>query len=491
MDKPLDPALAATEAPPSNTAFARTVLQAMEGRKDSPAVPESIPAGAARYATAGVVGEGGMGRVLEARDLQFSRTVAVKQLLHDHAGVGARERFALEALVTGNLEHPGVPTVYERGVLPDGSPFYAMRLVRGRTLGEAISDARDLAARLKLVPTIIKVAQTLGFAHERGIVHRDIKPDNVIVGRYGEAVVLDWGIAKVRGIAKSGDPVVRSGDGTDAKSDSSSATRHGSIMGTPAYMAPEQAAGDVAKIDERTDVFALGALLYHLLTGRAPYAGPTVASVIARAVKAEVDPLSAVAKDAPAGIRAICDKAMSRAPDDRYQTAAELAEALETFTAEAVAGRETSSVRWLTSGLTLAGLIAILLTITFVWGQASSLRDQGFGGWVCLLIAFAGSVLSVIEWRTRGRYRLGGLAFSFALATLFVGIGTAMAGLDIAFKQASQPEVTEDAVKYRWLVAEGTYEALGGLAVAATLAALQVVLSAIARRRAQGPRAEH
>ena len=484
MDKSLDPALAATEAPPSNTAFAQTVLRAMEERKGAAAAAESIPSGAARYATAGLVGEGGMGRVLEARDLQFARTVAVKQLHRDHAGVGARERFALEALVTGNLEHPGVPSVYERGVLPDGSPFYAMRLVRGRTLGEAISDARDLGARLKLVPAVIKVAQTLGFAHERGIVHRDIKPDNVIVGRYGEAVVLDWGIAKVRGIARSGDPAVRSGDGAEGGSgDPSSATRHGSIIGTPAYMAPEQAAGNVAKIDERTDVFALGALLYHLLTGRAPYAGPTVAAVIARASKVEIDPLASVAKDAPAGIRAICEKAMSRAPDDRYQTAAELADALETFTAEAVAGRESSSIRWVTNGLTVLGLVIILLSVTFVWGHASSIRDQGFGGWVCLLIAFAGSVFSVIEWRTRGRYRLGGLAFSFALATLFVGLGTAVAGLDIAFNQARQPDVTADAVQYRELVAEGTYEALGGLAVAATLAAFQVVLSAVARRR--------
>jgi eukaryotic-like serine/threonine-protein kinase len=254
--------------------------------------------------------------------------------------------------------------------------------------------------RLKLEPAVIKVAQTLSFAHERGIVHRDIKPDNVIVGRYGEAVVLDWGIAKVRGIARSGDPPVRSAEGAGGGSgDSSSATRHGSIIGTPAYMAPEQAAGNVAKIDERTDVFALGALLYHLLTGRAPYAGPTVASVIARASKVEVDPLASVAKDAPGGIRAICEKAMSRAPDDRYQTAAELADALETFTAEAVAGRESSSIRWVTNGLTVLGLVIILLAVTFVWGQASSIREQGFGGWVSLLIAAWEASRSRSRWR--------------------------------------------------------------------------------------------
>src|SRR3974390_615240 len=182
----------------TDTEFAETVMGAMPARGGAP--PGAVGAGGPRFVTSRVLGEGGMGRVHEALDRQFSRSVALKELRADRVSEAARERFATEALVTGNLEHPGVPPVYERGLLPDGSPYYAMRLVRGRTLHDAIEQSHDLQVRLRLVGVVSKIAHTLAFAHERGVVHRDLKPENIILGKHGEAIVLDWGIAKVRGM---------------------------------------------------------------------------------------------------------------------------------------------------------------------------------------------------------------------------------------------------------------------------------------------------
>jgi hypothetical protein len=473
------------------TAFAQTVLHALGDPATKDAPRPALPAGASRYVLARVLGEGGMGTVVEARDLQFARSVAVKTLHRDRAGVGARERFSLEALVTGNLEHPGVPTVYERGLLDDGTPYYAMRLVRGRTLAQVIADAPDLTARLKLVPVVIKIAQTLGFAHERGIVHRDVKPENVVVGRYGETVMLDWGIAKVRGMARTGDPVISAegaprGAGSEpaagSGSGSGSSTRVGSILGTPAYMAPEQAAGDVDKIDERTDVFALGALLYHLLTGRAPYDGPTAASVVGRAAKVDVEPLTSAAPGAPAGIRTICERAMARSPDDRYQTAAEVADALESYTAEAVAGRESSAMRWLSNALAAVGLAVPVIVGTISALSLPTLREQGRGATAFTVLAAVGVLVSLLELRTRGRYTLSPVALALALSVMFLGVGTSIQGATKVLAYAARPEVFDDPVQYRDVMTTGMREALGGLSWGALLAAVQVILWGIARR---------
>jgi hypothetical protein len=482
MPRPDDAAGANTETLPPDLGFARTVMGALEQKAPSSAAAAGAPIGAQRYSIAQLIGEGGMGRVLEARDLQFARTVALKQLRKDAASAAARERFVLEALVTGNLEHPGVPTVYERGELSDGSAFYAMRLVRGRTFAQAIADAPDLAGRLKLVPVVIKVAQTLGFAHERGIVHRDIKPDNVIVGRYGEAVVLDWGIAKVRGISQTGEP--STGAIGASSTGSSSQTRQGAVMGTPAYMAPEQAAGEVDRIDARTDVFALGGLLYHLLTGHAPFAGPDVKTVLERAAKAQAEPLAVTAKAAPQGIRAICEKAMARSQDDRYQTAGDFADALESFTADAVAGRESRAVKWFANLVALGGALVLAVATVVMTQQVSSLRDQGFFGIFPVLFAVDGCALAAVEWWTRGRYRLGPLTLAFAIATFFIGVATTAWGMTLVFEKLRQDEVAQDAALYRGMLAEGMRETLGSVANACLYSAVQLTLWAIARRRA-------
>ena len=287
-----------------------------------------LPTGSARYAHGRELGRGGMGRVLEAVDLQFSRVVAIKEIT-GAPSPSTRRRFATEAIVTGHLEHPGIPSVYERGVDDKGVPFYAMRRVQGRTLSARLAEADTREKRLALLPLVTRVAQTIGFAHDRGVVHRDIKPDNILVGDHGEVVVLDWGLARVRGV-----PVESSG-----RSDlpaSQNHTLHGAVIGTPAYMAPEQATGDLDRIDERSDVFALGALLFHVLTGAAPYRGKTIDEILGAAREAKLPTIPA---GIPPDLVAICTRATARDPAERHKNAHELARELEAFEARAVLGR--------------------------------------------------------------------------------------------------------------------------------------------------------
>ena len=186
--------------------------------------------------------------------------------------------------------------MYERGVDAQGAPFHAMRRVQGRTLAARLAEADTREKRLALLPLVTRVAQTIGFAHDQGVVHRDIKPDNILVGDHGEVVVLDWGLARVRGVPSEG-------AGSSDLPASASHTVHGAVIGTPAYMAPEQASGDLDRIDERSDVFALGALLFHVLAGSAPYRGKTIDAILdeARAAK-----LPALPADAPPELAAIC-----------------------------------------------------------------------------------------------------------------------------------------------------------------------------------------
>jgi hypothetical protein len=461
------------------TAFAATVAL---GLADDPERPDDVVVGEERWVLGARVGEGGMGTVVEAEDRQFARKVAVKRLLHPTAA--ARERFRLEAIVTGNLEHPGVPTVYERGIGKDGVPYYAMRLVRGKTLADAIDEAKTRADKLKLLPAIVRVAQTIGYAHEQGVVHRDVKPENVLIGRHGEAVVLDWGIAKVRGV--KADPLGAT-SGAEAISISekaksvSNATAHGSIVGTPAYMAPEQASGDPSRIDERTDVFALGALLYHLFAGQGPYADAKLADIVARATAADFPSLDRVAADTPPALRAICAKAMAREPSARYQTAHELALALEAFQAGALAGESGMANTVATAGAVMAILILVAAS-SFLLMNTASVREQGFFASIYPLLGFGGIVLSVVEWRTRGRHHLAPLSLALVAAVVLGGLGATLGGIEMVFKGLTAENVQADPELYRMLVTHGTYESLGLLANASLLAAVQALFWALAKR---------
>jgi len=270
---------------------------------------------------------GGMGRILIARDRRIGRTVALKELLG--TGDAMFRRFEREALVTGRLQHPAIVPVYEAGRWPSGEPFFAMKLVKGTSLDKKIADKPTLHERLALLPTIIQIAEALAYAHSEHIIHRDLKPQNVLVGAYGETVVVDWGLAKdltdgaadsMPAISTVASPAI-SGDLTMA----------GSVMGTPTYMPVEQARG--LPLDERCDVYALGAILYHTLAGKPPYSGRTADEILDKVNLGPPAPIAEVVPGVPEELAAIVDKAMARKLADRYRTAKDLAAELTAFQA--------------------------------------------------------------------------------------------------------------------------------------------------------------
>ena len=230
------------------------------------------------------IGRGGMGVVHKGRDTDLGRDLAVKVLLERYRDHPAMiRRFVEEAQISGQLQHPGVVPVYEIGVLSDHRPYFAMKLIKGRTLAELLagrSDAEDSLPRLLSI--FEAVCQTVAYAHARGVIHRDLKPSNIMVGSFGEVQVMDWGVAKLLGERELLDDqppaaggveetVIATGRSRSGVSDS----RAGTVIGTPAYMAPEQARGHVESVDERVDVFALGSILCEILTGRPAYQGET------------------------------------------------------------------------------------------------------------------------------------------------------------------------------------------------------------------------
>ncbi len=306
--------LAVAALPPSASAFAPGATV-----RDQPTLPVVDPS---LYELGIELGRGGMGRVVEARDLRLGRPVAVKELRGRDRELAAR--FEREARITARLQHPGIVPIYEMGRWPDGTPFYAMRIVDGRTLHDAIAQARSPAARLALLPTLIAAAEAVAFAHAQRVVHRDVKPANILVGAYGETVVIDWGLAKSLDAAESELAVATDGEVP------AELTATGAVIGTAVYMPPEQASGDA--VDERADVYALGAILYHVLAGRPPYTARVHAELL-REVKAGPPPPLAAGRRAPRDLVSIVDKAMARDPASRYPTARELAAELVRFQA--------------------------------------------------------------------------------------------------------------------------------------------------------------
>ncbi len=272
---------------------------------------------ARHYEKQALLGEGGMGRTFIAWDRRLERTVVLKE---PRAGdATAARRLAREARVTARLAHPAIVGIHEAGRYAggpdDGLPFYAMPLVRGVALAVEIARRPQLAERVRLVPAISAVAHAVAYAHDRGVVHRDLKPDNIIIGEFGEAVVIDWGLAA---------PLDDDGDPADGGAD-----RTAPGVGTPAYMPPEQAIA--APRDARADVYALGATLYHVLAGAPPYGDPSPLAPRARVLAGPPRSLDELAPDAPAPLRAIVAVAMARRPDDRFADARALADELARF----------------------------------------------------------------------------------------------------------------------------------------------------------------
>jgi serine/threonine protein kinase len=346
---------------------------------------------------------GGLGEVFVAFDQELNREVALKELLaQTAANPASRQRFLTEAEVTGGLEHPGIVPVYALGNHPDGRPYYATRFVRGDSLKQAIerfhgeagrdgpddpatadpkrpgaargskqrirdSDASSLAFR-QLLRRFVDVCNAIDYAHSRGALHRDIKPANIVLGKHGETLVVDWGLAKATG--KGGN------DGDERALVTSSAsgsaeTLPGSVMGTPAYMSPEQAAGDLESLGPACDIYSLGATLYSVLTGRPPCEADRAGLVLDRVRRGEFPKPRSVSPAVPESLEAICLKAMALKPADRYATPKALAEDIERWMADerVTAWREPFAVRagrWMRRHKTLVATTAVSAPLLLV-----------------------------------------------------------------------------------------------------------------------------
>jgi len=293
------------------------------------------------------IARGGMGRIQVARDRRLGRDVAVKEMLQ--ANGSAARRFEREARITARLQHPSIVSVHEAGVWPSGEPFYAMRLVSGRSLDEAIAAAGSYEARLALLPNVLAVADAMAYAHGERVIHRDLKPRNVVVGDFGETVVIDWGLAKeLDANANATLRPDRSEDGAQPNASISSQpgeTTAGELLGTPLYMPPEQAMGEA--VDERADVYAIGAILYHVLAGVPSYKGASNAEVLSSLHAGPPLAIAAVAPSAPRELVAIVERAMARDPAARYPTARALADDLRRFQNGQLVGAHRYSLRQL------------------------------------------------------------------------------------------------------------------------------------------------
>ncbi|HUG92264.1 MAG TPA: protein kinase [Planctomycetaceae bacterium] len=338
-----------------------------------------------RYTLTRVHSEGGLGRIWLARDTVLNREIALKEMRPDkEAGPAAWQRFMMEAQITGQLEHPNIVPVYELSGGPErDSVFYTMRFLRGRTLGEAIGEFHhrrkrgraDRLERSRLLRAFVAVCNAIAFANARGVVHRDLKPSNIMLGPFGEVIVIDWGLAKVLGQAGDADepPVAVTGV-TPAL-----ATRAGQIVGTVAYMAPEQADGRLELIDGRTDVYALGGILYAILTGRHPHTGEDTNEALQRIAQVPPPRPREVEPSVPSALDAVCVKALAKRRSHRYQTAAALADDVERWLADEPVSvyRDPLSVRfvrwvrrhraWAISGAAALVLVAVVSIVAAVF----------------------------------------------------------------------------------------------------------------------------
>jgi serine/threonine protein kinase len=278
-----------------------------------------------RYLIGETLGEGGMAIVHQATDVQLRRLVAVKRLRPEYAAQSdIRQRFFAEAEILASLDHPGTTSVFEAGLLPDGDCFYAMKKIRGKTLRELMDeripdDYLDRSNRARFVGLLGRVCETVAAAHDHGVIHRDLKPENIMVDEFGVVYVMDWGLAK---------QLVEDDDGNQSDSQR---TRIGAVMGTPAYMSPEQASGHGAESDRQTDVFSLGVMLYEILTGSNPFRGETAVESMKGVMYHEPDLPRKQNPRVDRTISAITMKALAKDPFKRYRSARELAEDIRRY----------------------------------------------------------------------------------------------------------------------------------------------------------------
>ena len=343
-----------------------------------PLEPSRVAGG--RFRVLSLHDKGGLGQVMLATDAELGRTVALKEIRPSQADdPDSRQRFLLEAEVTGGLEHPCVVPVYGCGTYPDGRPYYAMRFIRGDDLGKAIRRFHDpavprppgvqLVELHQLLRRFLDVCNAVQYAHSRGVLHRDIKPANVMLGKYGETLLVDWGLAKLIGRDETNRD---SGEMTLhlPSSGGSNATLYGSAVGTPAYMSPEQAAGKLDELRPASDVYSLGATLYCLLTGQAPFA-KRQGNILKLVQAGDFTPPRQVQPDIAPALEAICLKAMALLPDKRYASPAELIGDIEHWLADEPTSaypetRSERAARWMRRHRARVQAAAIALTATAV-----------------------------------------------------------------------------------------------------------------------------
>ena len=343
-----------------------------------------------RYTLREEIARGGMGVILRVWDKDLRRTLAMKasfeSIVDSPADTTSESvaRFLDEAQITSQLDHPGIVPVHEIGVDDEGRVYFTMRLVKGKTLDQIIKLARagrEGWTRAGAVGVMVKVCEAMAYAHAKGVIHRDLKPANIMVGKFGEVYVMDWGLAKVIGQRGRETPriaeasILRTQVRTDRLEDQSGsplATMEGAVIGTPAYMPPEQAEGRIDDLDPRSDVYSVGALLYTLLTGRMAYVDPDkptgVADVITSLLAGPPVPVQELDKTVAPELVAICEKAMSRDPDDRYATMVGMAEDLSAFVENRVVrAYKTGAVaelrKWIGRNRVTAAVLAALVFV--------------------------------------------------------------------------------------------------------------------------------
>ncbi len=351
-----------------------------------------------RYTILGALGEGGMGQVLRVRDRILGREVAAK-VIRREAGPQQTARFVREAQVTGHLQHPNIVAMHELGMTEEGQLYFTMKAVEGQDLAARLDEERSgaapkqsLASNLQL---FLKVCDALSYAHSRNVVHRDLKPSNIMVGQFREVQVMDWGLARL--IGQPDAVAARDGDGADPSSlvapagaDRPLRTLAGAVLGTPSYMSPEQARGEIGRIDRRSDIYSLGAILYELLTLQPPFSGETLIEVVQQVAFGALVPPSArgCEREIPHELEVVVLKAMSRRVRDRYeqveQLRSEIAAYLEGRVLQAVdysgwqvlqkwVGRNRPAVAALLVGV--ASVLAALGGISWQLGEARRARD--------------------------------------------------------------------------------------------------------------------